>query len=296
MLNSPINVLSDSCPTRLLSSMVKHPNFKTVKVSDDGISQSFDQPWRSHFQPLFSVSDRLKRHPIIFWSLIWIAIALPSGFAIGSLMNPNAEMPTGAIAQNSEIKAAQPMPKSVPDAGRPPLWVFGAIALSCTASCFIIAQYIKPVEIQTAESILEGELEETIAMMQPTLMQPTLIQPTLIQLTLEERSPRQIVGSRQPLDRLQSYESVEALPLMPPERSPQVQTFAMEWVAATQYLEAPLTTNDLATNDLAEPVPVTLIPVEDTPPLDWGEARLADVMDLRRRYPLHFKANNNSQS
>ncbi|MEX0268654.1 hypothetical protein AB3R30_05910 [Leptolyngbyaceae cyanobacterium UHCC 1019] len=275
--------------------MVKQPNFKTVKASGEGNFQAFNQPRRSHFQPLFNLNDRLKRHPIIFWSLIWIAIALPSGFAIGSLMNPNAEMPTGAIAQDSEIKAAQPMPKPVPDAGRPPLWVFGAIALSCTASCFVLAQYIKPIEIQTSESVLEGEFEETIAMMQPNFTQPTLIQPTL-----EERSPRQIVGSRQPskqpLKQLQSYESVEVLPFMSPERSPHVQPFAMEWVAATQYLETSLATNDLATNNLTEPVPVTLTPLEDTPPLDWGEARLADVMDLRRRYPLHFKANNNSQS
>jgi hypothetical protein len=261
--------------------MVKQPNFKTVNVSGDTSSQSLDQSWRSHFQPLSGLSDRLKQHPILFWSLIWIAIALSSGFAVGSLINPNTEIEPAAIAQSSKIKATQPMPQPVPDAGRLPLWVFGAIALSCTASCFILAQYIKPIEMEPAETSVEGEFEETLITMQPTL---------------EERSQPQIGSFHQPSKRLKSYESIEASPFMQLERSPQVQTFAVqafavEWIAATPYLEAPL-----PTNDLVKPVPVPLISLEDTPPLDWGEARLADAMDLRRRYPLQFMANNNSQS
>ncbi|PZV17955.1 MAG: hypothetical protein DCF22_02835 [Leptolyngbya sp.] len=254
--------------------------------------QSFDQCRGKRFQPFLSLNDRLKRHPVIFWGMIWMVIALPSGFAIGSLINPNSEglQPVTAIAQNSDIKAsdikaikaAQPASRSSTDSGQLPLWVFGAIAVACTGSCFILAQHIKPVEVEAFEAFeagVEVSAEDTTP---------------LCQSALEARSQPQIDSFKQPLKRLKPYEPTEALPyFVQTERSDHPQPAAAEWVVATQqFLDSP----HLSTGNLAAPVSVTVIPAEESQPLDWGEARLADAMDLRRRYPLHFMANNNFQS
>lgn len=254
--------------------MAKRPNFRTVNDVSASTSQALDQFQGKRFQPLLSLNDRLKRHPMIFWSIIWISIAWPSAFAIGSLINPNSVEPqtVTAIAQNSDLEVAKPLPNSSPDSGQLPLWVFGAIAVGCTASCFMLASYIKPIEIQTAEA----DLEEPIAANQPTLA---------------KRSQHPINSSKQPLKRLKPYESTEALPFMQTGRSQPIQPLAVEWVTSTQHLNS-----SYSTDHIAEPVLVTVIPAEEPQPLDWGEARLADAMDLRRRHPLHFAAKSDSQS
>ncbi len=274
--------------------MTKRPNFRTVNDASVSMPQPFDPHRERHFQPSFSLNDRLKRHPMVFWGIIWGSIALPSALAIGSLINPNSGEPQirVAIAQKSgSTKAAQFLPKPVQDSGQLPLWVFGAIAVSCTTSCFILAQYIKPIEGETSEVSVEVSSEADAEVGAEELSVTN-------QPALETRSQRQIHASKQPLKRLKPYEPTEALPFMQrelgrAERSEPIQPLAVEWVTPTkQFLDSPY----FPATDLAEPVLVTVIPVEETQPLDWGEARLADTMDLRRRYPLHWVANNNSQS
>ncbi|MBM0740385.1 hypothetical protein JOY44_01925 [Phormidium sp. CLA17] len=227
-----------------------------------------------HFQPLAILNDRLKQYPTMFWGIIWVFIAFPSALAIGSLINPNATEPqmVSVIAQKSDTKTQSPL-KPVPDSGQLPLWVFGAIAVGCTASCFVLAIYIKPIEMQTAEI----EFEETVVP---------------IQSAAQERSHRQIDSPKQLLKRLKPYELTEVLPFMQTERSQPIQPLAVEWMGSTQQIFD----SAYSTDDIAEPVLVSVIPAEEIQPLDWGEARLADVMDLRRQYPLHFVANTNSQS
>ena len=280
-----MDVLTDLGTPRLMSPMAKRPNFRTVNHFSASSPKPFDHRQERRFQPLLSLNDRLKRHPMEFWGVIWVSIALPSAFAIGSLTNPNAAPDAGepqtvaAIAQNSQTQEARP-PKPSPDSGQLPLWVFGAIAVGCTASCLVLAGHLKPVEMQPAEVSVEGDFAATTATVQP----------------LEPRSQRQINSVKQPLKRLKPYEPTEALPFMQRdfvqvERSQPLQPLAVEWVTATQHLNSPYSSID----DLAAPVLVAVAPAE-AEPLDWGEARLADAMDLRRRHPLHFAANNNSQS
>lgn len=270
--------------------MAKRP-IRTVNPFSASSPKPFEQRQERHFQPLRNLNDRLKRYPMVFWGIIWVSIALPSAFAIGSLTNPNAApdavepQTVAAIAQNSQTKAqppslldAQPTNPS-PDSGQLPLWVFGAIAVGCAASCFMLARYIKPVEMQPAEVDFEGDFAASIATVPP----------------LETRSQRQLDSVKQPLKRLKPYEPTEALPFMQRgfvevERSQPTQLLAVEWITSTQPLDSPY-----STDDLAAPVLVSITPAE-AEPLDWGEARLADAMDLRRRYPLQFAANNDSQS
>lgn len=262
--------------------MAKRHNYETVKDATAFNSKSFNQRRVQRFQPLLNLNYRLRRHPIIFWGIIWSSIALPSGFAIGSLINPDSESsPTVvAIAQNLDSKAVKPASQLATESGQLPLWVFGAIAVGCTASCFILAQHIKPVETDVSEAEVDGEIsvEELIP---------------LSQRSVEERSQHQINSSKQSLKRLKPYELTEALPFMQPERSQQIQPLALEWVAATQQL---VDSAYLPIDGVSESVSVAKIPTGETQPLDWGEARLADAMDLRRRYPLHLIANNKSQS
>lgn len=267
------NALSDFLTARPISPMAMRSDFRTVNDVSASTSQSVAQHHGGRFQPLIS----LKRYPMIFWGIAWICIALPSAFAIASLTNPNA-VPDAvepntvtAIAPPTDIETAKPLPDSSTDPGQLPLWVFGAIAIGCTASCFMLARYMKPIEIQTAEA----DLNEPIAPSQTTLAQ---------------RSRHPINSVKQPLKRLKPYESTEALPFLQVERSQPIQPQPVEWVASTQPFDAPYFINE------AEPVLATIILAEEIQPLDWGEARLADAMDLRRRYPLHFAANNNSQS
>lgn len=258
--------------------MAKRPNFTTVNDVSDSTFKSVDQQQEARSQPVIS----LKRHPILFWVIIWVAIALPSAFAIDSLLNPNAvEPPTEpAIARNLGIKSSINTVPSIPpspDSGQFPLWVFGAIAVGCTASCFVLARYIKPITLSTAEigvkAGMEADFEAPIATLKPAF---------------EPRSQPQINSSKQPLKRLKPYGLTEALPFTPLERSQPTPLLAAEWITTTP-LDSPYTNE-------AAPVLATLILEEETQPLDWGEARLADAMDLRRRYPLHVAANNDSQS
>lgn len=256
--------------------MAERPHYKTVKDAKAFNPKSFNQRRGQRFQPLLNLNERLRRHPMIFWGIIWLSIALPSGFAIGSLINPDSEnAPTGVAIQNlgSRVKPAAQL---ATESGQLPRWVFGAVAVSCTASCFILAQHIKPVEADVSE--VEISVEALIP---------------LSQHLVQERSQYPINFSKPSLKRLKPYERTEALPFMQPERSQQIQPLAIEWVAETQQL---VDSASLPIDGVSEPVLGTMIPTEEPQPLDWGEARLADAMDLRRRYPLHFIANNKSQS
>ena len=225
---------------------------------------------------------------------------MPSVIAVSSLMNPNAEPePIAGTPQSSaSTQPAKPRPatilaprsaplsnrRSAPNSGKLPLWLFGAIAAGCMASCFVLARQMQPIEGE----IVEGEVTEFEGTeFEGTEFEGTEFEETTAALPSFLASWQSAIEfSNQPFKRLKPYESSEALVFATPEiqsaRSQPIQPLTPDWVDAANY---PL-----------EPVPVTVVAPEESEPIDWGEARLADVMDLRRRYPLHLIANNLSQS
>lgn len=88
-------------------------------------------------------SQLLERHPMLFWSGIWVTLLLTAGIAVTELMDPelSARKPlTSAVREEAEALRASATSVEDPIS---PIWLFGAIALSCGVGSLVLSQHFK---------------------------------------------------------------------------------------------------------------------------------------------------------
>lgn len=205
---------------------------------------------RSKSTPV-SVARLMQTRPLLILGGAWALAMVVALVAIGGLLSPNlsnGHQPAGATIHARVAEAAQ---NSKRQSGIP-FWLFGAIALSCAAGSVLISR----------------------------------------QAT---RPPRPRKSAK--LKRLQPH-SKESFALVPrpqpatdyvPLPAPQPQT-------GSNPLPAPLASSTTVVQSVhprsqrlvqrSPDVPVTVVPSEESHPLDWGNASLADTLDLRKQRSL----------
>lgn len=88
-------------------------------------------------------SQLLERHPLLLWSGIWVMLLLTAGIAVTELMDPelSAHKPlTSAVRKEAEALRASATSVEDPIS---PIWLFGAIAISCGVGSLVLSQHFK---------------------------------------------------------------------------------------------------------------------------------------------------------
>lgn len=245
----------------------------------------------------------LQTRPLAFWSGVWVSVFLVAIVAVGSLISPNAaeRRSVSAIAVGSDsVVATQPLDKK----GQVPFWLFGAIAITCTAGSLLVSRQLN------SKTLLprKARVRRRKVQKPPTLSSPAIAkQPS----AKPKRQRRKAVKHPQ---RLKTYSPSEALfgkpqgqPQVPqrtastqvnlPGNDPRqlsVPSFTVNRGAPSQRasVNTPGPNKQRSTVEMpslsnkAQPiakVPVTVVPEDQVHPLDWNAPRLADAVDLRRR-------------
>jgi hypothetical protein len=258
---------------------VRHQPRQYIRPSQDASksSQVFAKP-RQHTprQPIFL----LQRYTPLLW-LATLAILIGSATAaVMSIVDPDASVPYGATFANTQLAPEPPTHQSptldsnsvstnpVPPQPRveqpskqtkhtdtaSPLSAGGALLLSCATGCLLLSQWLKP---NTSRRVSRRSRSTRRAHQVPT------------------QSPCQ----------LQVPSSPAVLNL--PEAKPQVQPLPL--AAQSSFVLSNSQPRQQETSPTpATEVSITIVPVDQSHPLDWDEPSLADSLDLRQRRPLSY--------
>ncbi len=178
----------------------------------------------------------------------WLAVVVIALIAISGLLSPNLSSSNSPRGTASARVTTSDTKK--PNQSRLPLWLFGAIALSCAAGSMLISkQATRPPRSRKSfkpKRLTPYVVPETTEPLFPTTAPPQVATPPSFALVPQ---PYQYAPT--------------AAPFMAPTTLMQLAQQVSETIEQTA----------------ATP---TAIASEDTHPLDWGEASLADRLDIRK--------------
>lgn len=245
----------------------------------------------------------LETHPLAFWGGVWVSVFLVAVVAVGSLLSPSASerRSVSAIALGSDSGVAtQPLEQR----GKVPFWMFGAIALTCTAGSILVSRQLQPDAPQSASSRPRDAVPRRVTSKSQTVSFRSK-QPHRAGRTTDGRQP-----ARQP-KRLQPYSPTETLfqgttqaQLVSRQFAEQsVSSSATQQVSVLSFVVDPRKRGTFTDRPSAphpvvsrssdrqpsrssssvSKVPVTVVPADQVHPLDWNQPRLADKLDLRKR-------------
>lgn len=228
----------------------------------------------------------LQRHTLLIWLVALSLLMGAATAAIMTILDPNASseqaVPTVASpipvpSKRIALEELSPAPSKIaettpthtykrPDHNRShrlrattpasPQSAVGAIALSCAAGCFLLSQWFKP-----------------------SAPKRHILFETQSQPSKQVRSTQD-----QLLDQTKSTKLASELPapieLSPPPQPPVTVHLPISFNIAT--VAQPATASSAPTPE------ITVLPDEQTHPLDWDEPSLADSLDLRQHRPLSY--------
>ena len=238
------------------------------------------QPNRQTSAITVALSRFLWTRPLAVLGGAWVAMVVISLVAVSGLLSPdssNEKRTTETAIVRTMAKAPQREQQS-----RLPLWLFGAIAMSCAAGSMLVAkQATRPPRPQARSLKLKPKhltpypapsaLEEIPA---PEPMEPSI--PTPLSPPAPVPTPSFVLEPR----RNHTVGATPSVTLMQLAQMQLNQTKAAP--AAGQPTVAPV---KVAPVKVAS---VTVVPPEEKSPLDWGEASLADQLNLRKRRSVSF--------
>lgn len=210
-----------------------------------------------------------QRHPILFWTGSWLSMVLVSWLAIAALTYTNPA--PLEIAESPQPEAVAPSPEAEPQfrPSRPTnsLGLLAAVAVSCAATTALLAHQLRPVKPAPKRAIKRIPESKVVT------------RSTAIRTERTPRKPVQTINASE-LGNVDRASKPAASTPKPPK---------VPVAAAQPAAKTPIRT---AKPPISKPVSqpkVTVIPVEESHPLDWGDANLADMMDIRRRESISFE-------
>ncbi len=244
------------------------------------------------------MADLLKTRPVVFWGGVWTSIFLVSLVAVGCLLSPSASSNrTAATIASDAEPAVETVPMPDPE-GRVSVWMFGAIALTCTAGSILITRYL-----QLSPPTGAKKEKQTFRALKPTLkpvapaqsgypapsrqlqpFSPTASLPFPVLSTFVQSSPKS--GVLVPVNQ----KTVQGTPQKPIEqriiqeqmtRSDLIAWLTAELEETPSPLVNPLEPFTTSRRLGSEPV-VTVVPVAESHPLDRGGSRMAHTANLDR--------------
>jgi hypothetical protein len=267
---------------RLPQSRFKHPGFIRFSSTDGDSGQNIRL--KNYQKYIFRL---LNTRPVVFWGWVWLSIALVSTVALGSLLSPSSssQRPPAQIA--ADAQATVVTEPEVNPTGRFPFWIFGAIALLCGGSSFLIARYLKfsqSLPLKQAKSSVKASkpVQETVSSSPPAQhpkpsrelkpFSPTAPLPFPVLPTFAQPIP-------QP----------EAEPVNPRRIHEQsARNNLIAWLIQDVDYTQPSLVNPLGslpgiTTQEANPQPiVTVVPADESHPLDWTDKPAGKSVDRHR--------------
>lgn len=232
-----------------------------------------------------SLARLLEARPMLFWSGLWVSMLLVAMVSVSSLLSPGLTGGQTAAIDASPAEAAQQMKQQ----SRVPLWLFGAIALSCTAGSLLISKQLAP---PRSRSVTRRRSRTKLQTMSPPSARKT-------RKRLKPYSPADAPFPLAVHPTAQTpYSASAAIPQplkLPPQLSvPSQAPGRLRRVtlpgpkAATSRPSTAIRPTTVAKPMTIRPteVSVTVVPADENHPLDWKTASLADSLDLRRRHSL----------
>ncbi|MGQ9869271.1 hypothetical protein [Leptodesmis sp.] len=241
------------------------------------------------------MADLLKTRPVVFWGGVWASIFLVSLVAVGCLLSPSASSNrTAAMIASDDEPAVETLPMPNPE-GRVSVWMFGAIALTCTASSILITRYLKLASptgankakrtfraLQPVADAQPGQHPASSRQLQPFSptaplpfpMLPTFVQSSAKSGVLVPEHQKTVQGKTQkPIEQRTIQEQMTCSDL--------IAWLTAELEAPSSPLVNPLDPFTTSRQSGSEPV-VTVVPVAQSHPLDRGESRMAHTTNLDR--------------
>lgn len=215
------------------------------------MSTRSDPPQKLKLDPV-SVGRLMQTRPLIILGGVWTLVMVVALVALSGLLNPSMSISKGhqpaGVSNARVVRGAQP---AKPQSGIP-LWLFGAIALSCAGGSVLIAkQAARPPRPRKNAKFkrLKPYASKATAALTPKPQTPSKEYSPLPPIQLQTRIARAVPVSL--------ASSTNLVPSVHPH-------------AQTSIQRSP-------------DVPVTVVPSEESHPLDWGNASLADALDLRKQ-------------
>ncbi|XHX77262.1 MAG: hypothetical protein RBJ76_22900 [Stenomitos frigidus ULC029] len=223
------------------------------------------------------LSRFLWTRPLAVLGGTWVVMVVVALVAVSGLLSPES---SNGKKKNTETAIVRTMAKTPQreQQGRLPLWLFGAIALSCAAGCILISkQATRPPRLQTRTSkpkpnhLTPDPDPGALEVMEP-LMPPLSSTPASAPMTASTAPmPSFVLEPRRTQAATPSVASVTLMQLAQMQPNPTQPT------PARQLSVAPMTV-----------APVTVVPPEEKSPLDWRDASLAERLDLRKPRSVSF--------
>ena len=207
-------------------------------------------PQRIQQQLLDTATQLLQKRPFILWGASLVVVLLLGGIALKGLIYPG---PLESTEPELATVPAKPQPPQLPEIDSN-LWLFGAVALGCAAGSVLISRHIERLGSQSSQA----KLKQRVVASRPN--------------PITQRQPATATRrSSPPMRRKKAAVSAKR------SSAP----------AATVLQTEPVRMRQAAypTSVVIEPV-VTVVPENESHPLDWGEASLAEMMDIRKQKPL----------
>ncbi|MBD2038749.1 hypothetical protein H6F76_27740 [Leptolyngbya sp. FACHB-321] len=242
------------------------------------------QPNRQKSVITVAFSRFLWTRPFAVLGGAWVVMVVISLVAVSGLLSPESsdgKRTTEAAIVRTMAKTPQREQQS-----RLPLWLFGAIALSCAAGSMLVAkQAMRPSRPQVRSPKLK--LKHLAPHPAPSALEETPSAPEPMELSIPTPSsppapapaPSFVLEPR----RNQTTKATPSVTLM--------QLAQMQLNQAQQTKAAPAAGQPTVALAKVAPVKVasvTVVPPEEKSPLDWGEARLADQLELRKQRSVSF--------
>lgn len=213
------------------------------------------------------LSELIEAYPLLFWGGIWVSVLLVGAIAISGLVSPGLSgrrTSSAAFGSNPGAENVQ----TASHQSRLPFWVFGAIAVSCTAAgSFLVTKRLSHTD-RPRKLVKPGRrlVKKSVKQAKKPAPRPARSQAA--------RAPRKLKPFLDTEFAQASTQQPYPQPYAPPP-------------AATEFKLPPTLRKSHATQK-QEPVPksVTVLPPEQNHPLDWAEPSIADAMDIRKRHTL----------
>ncbi|NEP18448.1 MAG: hypothetical protein F6J97_16350 [Leptolyngbya sp. SIO4C1] len=209
------------------------------------------------------------------WVLVggfWLLLLLTSAIAIGGLTSPGKQLaetvpsePAPASVSDATVTSRLPAadasavdPAATLDAAKRamPIWPLWALVVACAGGCLVMSRPGQPASLRRARSRRR---------LSPAARAATLKRQQLSQRRAQLRQQHPQIKPQYPSAQVMSIQASGAIQQVSPSPAPRPKVVSF---------------------DVKQPV-VTVLPAEETHPLDWQDGSLAHKLDVRRKRSLN---------
>lgn len=236
---------------------------------------------------LMSLIRLLEARPLAFWGGLWASLFLVAIVSVSSLLSPGSGGKTASGAAFGSSSTSTVVTDASSNKNRIPLWLFGAIALTCTAGSVVVSKRLnqtQPLQSSTPHAWQDPPRSLRQAPVRRRL-QPFSESEAPLPFSRRSVAPGSLPTGMKPV---KPRKRPVPLAAPPPPRGKRVRRVA----AAPMPVQPIKVTKRVprSMSNLATPTPrkvrVTVVPEHENHPLDVGATSVADAMDLRKQRSL----------